>query len=47
MITIRDYVEGKADLALGAFGVPITQKATKKAQEEQDKWRALEVKKEE
>ena len=31
MITIRDYIEGRADLALGAFGVPLTQKATKKA----------------
>jgi hypothetical protein len=44
MITIRDYIEGKADLALGAFGVPLTQKATKKSQEEQDKWKELEKK---
>lgn len=44
MITVRDYIDGKADLALGAFGVPLTQKATKEAQKQQDDWRAEEKK---
>lgn len=37
MITIRDYIEGKADIALGSFGVPKTQRAKMKEEKPEPK----------
>lgn len=34
MITLREYLDGKADLAIASFGVPQTQRAWKRAESE-------------